>query len=237
MTRAPFSNQKPVIKRTTSIPITSTTTGKPPEDSSPKGAELPHILNEMNSMCGQTAVRPLNLVVGGEATARGDWPWLVALYVVSDNGPTFKCGSTLISRKLVVTDALQTGAEKAIPHPDFKPKSDRTDADIGLVILAQTVEFTSFIKPICLWRGNADLQNIMQKNGTVVGWGRDETGRKTTPEPRMASVPVVSRDDCMDSKEEFRHILTSKRMFCAGARGLGPCNGDSGGVLMFPLQN
>lgn len=57
----------------------------------------------MNSICGQSVPRPINLVVGGEVTSKGDWPWLVALYVITDTGLNFKCGSTLVSRRLVVT--------------------------------------------------------------------------------------------------------------------------------------
>lgn len=47
--------------------------------------------------------RPSGLVFGGTNSTRGNWPWLVALFLVDEN--KFLCGSTLISRRHLLTAA------------------------------------------------------------------------------------------------------------------------------------
>lgn len=47
--------------------------------------------------------RPSGLMFGGINSTRGNWPWLVALFLVDQN--EFFCGSTLISRRHLLTAA------------------------------------------------------------------------------------------------------------------------------------
>lgn len=42
---------------------------------------------------------------GGEETQRGEWPWMVAIYLNKATGLSFNCGGTLISAKTVITAA------------------------------------------------------------------------------------------------------------------------------------
>ncbi|KAJ8921254.1 hypothetical protein NQ315_013726 [Exocentrus adspersus] len=111
-------------------------------------------------------------------------------------------------------------------HPDYESMS--SDADIAVLTLSESVEFTKYIRPLCLWSGSNDLNNVVGKEGTVVGWGKDENGDLMTAEPRQTSLPIVSQEQCLRSSYQFQYI-TSNRTFCAGFRnGSGPCNGDSG---------
>lgn len=111
-------------------------------------------------------------------------------------------------------------------HPDYQPLS--SDADIAVIALSERVEFTKFVRPVCLWEGPDRLKEVVGRTGTVVGWGKDETGDFMTEVPKMVTLPVVSQEECIRSKYSFREI-TSERTFCAGFRnGTGPCNGDSG---------
>ncbi|XP_063708228.1 serine proteinase stubble-like [Culicoides brevitarsis] len=135
-----------------------------------------------------------------------------------------------------IDDWTETGyispkVKKIIVHPDYK-KSDTTsaDADIAIILLKLKVTFTQFIRPACLWRGPTRFSDIVSKNGTVVGWGRDMAGVITST-PNKVVMPIVSESACLRSHESYR-FLTSNRTFCAGNRdGSGPCNGDSGGGL------
>ncbi|CAH2002623.1 unnamed protein product [Acanthoscelides obtectus] len=117
-------------------------------------------------------------------------------------------------------------------HPDYI--SSHSDADIAVLELIERIEFTTTIRPICLWSGPTNLEVVVGKLGTVVGWGMDENGNITTSEPRQVSLPVVSHEDCLSSSAIFATQVTG-RTFCAGFRnGSGPCNGDSGSA--FALQ-
>lgn len=51
--------------------------------------------------------------------------------------------------------------------------------------------------------------------GTVVGWGKDESGVLMTEEPKQTNLPVVSQEKCLASNYQF-HYITSNRTFCAG---------------------
>ncbi|CAH1155302.1 unnamed protein product [Phaedon cochleariae] len=116
--------------------------------------------------------------------------------------------------------------ESVSVHPDHKDSS--ADADIAVLVLSETVQFSKYVLPLCLWVENTDLRNIVGTEGIVVGWGKDLNGVLMTNEPKQTKLPIVSQEICLRSSYEFLHV-TSNRTFCAGFRnGNGPCNGDSG---------
>lgn len=118
--------------------------------------------------------------------------------------------------------------ESIFIHSDYRKNDMSFDADLAVVITKVRVEYSEYIRPICLWEGSTDSNDIVGEDGTVVGWGRDGSGNIVTPEPKKISIPVVSDAQCLRSSDTFVYI-TSNRTFCAGKRdGRGPCNGDSG---------
>ncbi|KAF0768506.1 serine proteinase stubble-like isoform X1 [Aphis craccivora] len=106
--------------------------------------------------------------------------------------------------------------------------------DIAMLTLSSDAEFTSYVTPVCLWEERSDsLDDIVDKDGTVVGWGFDENNTPTE-ELKMAKMPVVSQETCLWSYPQFYSEFTSDRTFCAGFRnGTSVCNGDSGGGMVF----
>lgn len=56
---------------------------------------------------------------------------------------------------------------------------------------------------------------VLGQYGTVVGWGKDENGNLMTADPRQATLPVVSHEQCLSSSYQFQYV-TSNRTFCAG---------------------
>ncbi|EFA05168.2 hypothetical protein TcasGA2_TC015295 [Tribolium castaneum] len=106
-------------------------------------------------------------------------------------------------------------AEDIRIHPDYVPLT--SDADIAVVILAEKIDFSKYIRPICLWSEPDDVDKIVGQKGKVVGWGRDEQDNLMTAEPKQADIPVVGQEECLRSSEAFRYI-TSERTFCAGER-------------------
>ncbi|XP_029343478.1 serine proteinase stubble isoform X2 [Acyrthosiphon pisum] len=106
--------------------------------------------------------------------------------------------------------------------------------DIAMLTLSSDAEFTNYVTPVCLWEERSDdLDDIVEKEGTVVGWGFDENNTPTE-ELKMAKMPVVSQQTCLWSYPQFYSEFTSDKTFCAGFRnGTSVCNGDSGGGMVF----
>ncbi|XP_077298835.1 serine protease gd-like [Arctopsyche grandis] len=216
--------------------------------------------------CGVSAKTFNPLIAGGTSFSQGEWPWIVALFHKNTKGVTFVCSGTLLSTSHVITAAhcvldlnksskksfslvarlgshnLQDWADpndkilniiKVEVHPNFNRSNLHNDI---AVLSVATIQFTDYIKPICIWDGLDSQELIVGKNGKVVGWGRDETGQLVTAEPKLVTMPIVSTETCKASNVEFIRY-TSDTTLCAGNRdGVGPCNGDSGGGMYLPLN-
>ncbi|KAK9751328.1 Trypsin [Popillia japonica] len=130
------------------------------------------------------------------------------------------------------TPGMQTHkVSKITRHPQYE--SLKYAHDVAVIRLAQPANFTNFVRPVCLWEGSGDINHLLGKFGTVVGWGYDETG-KLTDELTMLNMPVVSKEVCIYSLPDFYPRFTTIETYCAGfTNGSSACNGDSGGGMVF----
>lgn len=48
-------------------------------------------------------------------------------------------------------------------HPDYNPT--KLHNDISIVKLKSPVEFTDYVRPACLWRGDSNFNDIVGKKG------------------------------------------------------------------------
>ncbi|KAF7271765.1 hypothetical protein GWI33_015406 [Rhynchophorus ferrugineus] len=140
--------------------------------------------------------------------------------------------------KWATNGAVTRGASKVITHPDFDPNT--AHGDVSIITLNRPLEFTNTISPICLWDGTNTIDDIIDKKGTVAGWGVDKGAQKagelSLPVAKYLDMPVVSQESCLYSNLSYLTI-TSDMTFCAGKRdGNGPCVGDSGAGFMM-LKN
>ena len=129
------------------------------------------------------------------------------------------------------------------------------DNDIALVRLSYMATFNHFVLPICLWRSDeTDLSHVIDKFGTVVGWGTTET-HHLSEILQEAHFKVVTHVQCLESNREFYTVYLTERNFCAGLRngmtfsliwiwltmqcvhfnfaGTSVCEGDSGSSMTF----
>ena len=97
----------------------------------------------------------------------------------------------------------------------------------------QAVQFSEYIKPICL-----PPPDLIIPNGTpcvVSGWGRSRKGGKISDKLQEVAVKLMSDERCK-SYEGYANQLTDA-MICAGYEkgGRDACSGDSGGPMACKL--
>lgn len=192
-------------------------------------------------------------IVGGAPSAPNAWPWQVFL-----NFDRYSCGGTLMSNLWVITAVhctfrhppnsfirlgltniadptagIRRNILRVVQHPEFYKPIDWNN-DISLVQMDRPVEFTEYIKPICL-----PPPSLVIPDGTpciVSGWGRSRKGGKISDSLQEVAVKLMSEERCK-SYEGYANQLTDS-MLCAGYEkgGRDACSGDSGGPMACKLM-
>lgn len=124
--------------------------------------------------------------------------------------------------------AISSNVQSIHIHTDYKKQRESYDADIAILVMDKYVEFSQYVRPICLWPSVSGLNDVEGKRGTVVGWGKDGTDRIVSTTPKKVDLPIVNLITCVQTSESLSKAI-SQRTFCAGTlNGDGPCHGDSG---------
>ncbi|KAH8418092.1 hypothetical protein KR222_011600 [Zaprionus bogoriensis] len=175
----------------------------------------------------------------------------------------YKCVATLISSRTVITaahciygfapailrvyvgrhdvtmhpekDATLMAVQTVHTHPDFVGNLV-PDSDIGLLVLTETVQYTAYVRPICLWTSSTSLGIDDSEQAAVAGWGIDSSFKQTRF-PMTVNVRPVSREECLREMISAKDFLTPRTLCAGNSQGHGPCLGDSGGGLMVYRNN
>ncbi|XP_058819282.1 chymotrypsinogen A-like [Topomyia yanbarensis] len=213
--------------------------------------------------CGIPQIGGNELIVHGQETFSGDWPWHVALYHRKARSIEYACGGTIINDQFVLTathcvmnsaNGFQLAPNRVFVRMGihdleaFDPKSaqhhevgkihifanyTRLVDDIALLELSTIIRFNDYVQPACL-----ELErNITGEYGTVVGWGLTEDDETSTLLKR-AELPIVDPVTCLKSDRVLFGQTLDDGLFCAGyTNGTSVCNGDSGGGLFIKRAN
>uniref|UniRef100_A0A8C6SBJ4 Suppression of tumorigenicity 14a n=1 Tax=Neogobius melanostomus TaxID=47308 RepID=A0A8C6SBJ4_9GOBI len=207
--------------------------------------------------CGRSAFKTTR-IVGGQDAMPGEFPWQVSLHVskyghvcgasiihprwiitaahcVQDDGKTrFSQPGTweaylgLHVQRDIGTMVVKRDIKQIIPNPYYNPVT--FDNDIALMELSQPLQYSDYIRPICL----PSSQHVFETGSTVwiTGWGATREGGFAASVLQKAQVRMINHDVC---NKLMGNQLTS-RMLCAGVLtgGVDACQGDSGGPLSFP---
>jgi len=117
-------------------------------------------------------------------------------------------------------------------HENYVPSSAAQENDIALIRLSRPVNFTDYIRPICL-PVQSHLRNKVFDGVTmaVSGWGKTETASKSNRKLKV-SVDGVPIDECNRVYRTLSVNIGPKQLCAGGKQGLDSCNGDSGGPIM-----
>ncbi|XP_055386239.1 serine protease easter-like [Condylostylus longicornis] len=204
--------------------------------------------------CGRISIS--TKIINGHDTYLGQFPWVVLLgrrWREKDNktGISYECAGSIINdpieivkigewnietdpdidRDVIGDPVIKAEVEKIIPHKEHR-WNKRYD-DIALIKLKMKINYTEFIKPICL----PHKEEVLDGKLVIVGWG--ESGKKIKNNENSedilekiqqhASLDVVDNNECR--KKYLRYNLKSTQM-CAASAFSDSCKGDSGGPLI-----
>ncbi|XP_055529572.1 transmembrane protease serine 9-like [Wyeomyia smithii] len=213
--------------------------------------------------CGIPQIGGNELILNGQETSPGDWPWHVAIYHRKGRSTEFVCGASIINDRFVLTAAhcVINAINGFVLAPSrfvvrmgihdlniVNPRSVQQHEvekihtfenftkfvdDIALIQLSTIIRFNDYVQPVCV-----NLEpNITGEYGTVVGWGLTEND-ETAAILRKVDLPVIDHIVCLKSDRTFFGRTLDDRLFCAGfTNGTGVCNGDSGGGMFFKRAN
>jgi len=213
--------------------------------------------------CGNPAIKPdTTRIVGGKETKPNSWPWMAVLFKKPIIGPFYHfCDGTLVAPDWVMTAGHCFYGEKDVKkfkillgahyknkveptqfeafiseihvNPAYNTTGGGATSDITLLKLAQPVQFTDYISPICLPAKDATVPPD-DTRGFATGWGVTRAGGQTSPMLLQVDVPVVNHQKCID-EWAVEQAKVDDTEICGGydQGGKGVCNGDSGGPWVF----
>lgn len=205
------------------------------------------------SLCG-VSIKPIGLIHGGKASAKGQFPWIAAIYQIFDDH--FICAGTLIASNIVLT-AAHCLQEKGQLQPR-KPQD--IIVKLGKHNLKRRYERGSIVAYPSEFLIHPDWKHYTEKydsdiaiivlefpvqftemifpicmwnqeevpsvnSGVIVGWGKSERSEGIESTPRQLELTIFSNEDCF-LKNHRMALISSKTTFCAGKDSQsGPCHG------------
>lgn len=127
--------------------------------------------------------------------------------------------------------------EKINYPSEYEHKEGLYANDVAVVIVKNHIEYKTHIAPICIDYDLDHDEKVVSAGsvGRVAGWGLEHSGGRLSDTLKVIEIPVINRDQCRQGfRRAFQPFMTSDK-FCAGQRnqGVGLCQGDSGGGLVF----
>ncbi|XP_014259173.1 serine protease snake-like [Cimex lectularius] len=225
-------------------------------------------ITERTSTCGTTSSI---LVIGGSDANPEEFPHM-ALIGHRDHPVLWICGGSLISDSWVLSAAHCTASltgtlakwvllgdlkvnsdedinysspqiiriKTRINHPKYERRTVYND--IALYKLEKPVQFSTFIRPLCLHTSH----EIGTDKAIATGWGRTIASNDSSVSQALQKVELdlIRKEDFCKNKYEtasnnllarFPKGINETSMLCAWTENKDTCQGDSGGPLQIKL--
>lgn len=119
-------------------------------------------------------------------------------------------------------------ASKIVIHPYHKYQADTNINNIAITKLSRTAQINDFIRPVCLWTFNDDINLIRNLPLYAAGYGRDWSGEVSNIR-KHAKVSLTTQQDCETkfSRQNEENLFPEGKLFCIrGVDGV-PCEYDN----------
>lgn len=126
------------------------------------------------------------------------------------------------------------GIEELIPHPKFSTATAAND--IGLIRLSKNVDYSVYVRPICLPTANTEELNG-EEQLAVSGWGLTSLLGDETKIKKKISARLLSLDKCRSLYDGERKSVTVDHLCAVEGQDSFTCQGDSGAPLMLSVKN
>lgn len=125
----------------------------------------------------------------------------------------------------------------SIIHSTWNVTETKFTGDIAALRLSKPVKYNMFIHPVCLAgklekKDENTFQNVSK--GVLYGWGKNEEGADQSV-PLKVELPIKDLYHCLKKNSYIPHLVWSKS-FCAGVKGSGACEGDSGSGIVAEIN-
>ncbi|KAI8131004.1 Serine protease easter, partial [Lucilia cuprina] len=187
--------------------------------------------NKTSHHCGATLINNRYVLTAAQCVVvDADWSISNIRLGEWDLSTNPDCIKTLTGKTKCADPYLNVGIEEIIIHSNYSAAKYRND--IALIRLDRYIKFTDYISPVCLpvqtkMRVRIFKNIIMQ----VVGWDNSKTNDEVNIQ-QVANLPGWSFSRCRRTYAAKRIYLRMKQMCAGGEKGVGICDGDSGGSLV-----
>jgi hypothetical protein len=155
-------------------------------------------------------------------SAVGDWD---KKYIPPASPERIKVYLGVLKPEEEYTTAIK--ASKVIFHPGYKFTDSLPMINIAIIELSTSVEFTEYVRPVCLPSLSSVMHFLESPPIYAVGYGRNEKGELTNAR-KYAKMTLISRSACKVQFDGQQNFMRESSTFCVkGSEDDGsPCHQD-----------